>query len=460
MGYEHSLTFAVQAQIDNYIEKRTAQAAAQLDGQQTADELLDFLMDESKLSTPGFVLRRHIQAQGLVTAKDCPDLSRNCNIPWPAAAIRSIAAELSSISYRRHGLAISTVNWQRYLTDNVSQGIQRKMIFKLAMVTGMGQQDTMDLLLSCGQGAYMARDPLELICYFCQRTPGVYTWNDVQRLLNAWKQSVLPSEHNGTKQIPTQSMTRLLHAEVDALFTTSLPAAEAEQRLLALMVENHAELTGVSQTVRAAYLELIDILARLYPSAGPTDNLHGLITRMYDAQKWSFEDLFQTPHGERYTFRGGLADEYAPQAVECMLDESLGQIALFCKRYYSRANAIQAGKKSVDRRDILLLSYFLILGYTGADQHRQESFARPVQTGSRLDGRLELLLEYLAQLNPALDLSEKQVLVIRILNELLAALGFRSLYVPAPFDRFILFSLLTERPAWTARYLLGEESEA
>ena len=35
------------------------------------------------------------------------------------------AAQLSSLSYRRHRLAISTINWYKYLTDAMPKGIQR-----------------------------------------------------------------------------------------------------------------------------------------------------------------------------------------------------------------------------------------------------------------------------------------------------------------------------------------------
>ena len=44
----------------------------------------------------------------------------------------------------------------------------------------------------------------------------------------------------------------------------------------------------------------------------------------------------------------------------------------------------------------------------------------------------------------------------RVLTELLAGFGFYSLYVPGPFDRFILLCLLTDQPAWTSRYLLRD----
>ena len=73
------------------------------------------------------------------------------------------------------------------------------------------------------------------------------------------------------------------------------------------------------------------------------------------------------------------------------------------------------------------------------------------------DRRIKLLREDLnALLEPYLILDEKQTLCLRVLNELLVEFGFHALYVPAAFDRFIYLSLLTDDPARTIRYLLGE----
>lgn len=475
MGYDHSLTFAVQAQINSYVEKQMAKAAALLDRQQTAEELLNFLLDFSQLSTPGFVLRRHIQAQGLVSKfvlrrqiqaqglaskEECADLSQNRNVPWPKEVISRTAAELSSISYRRHGLAISTVNWERYLTDNISQGIQRKMIFKLAVVTNMGRSETIDLLLACAQGPYNVREPLELICWFCQRVPGLYTWRNVEELLEAWKSSALPEEAEERKECvpPDEGVTQLLRREVDELFGASLPAEQAERRLLALMTEYRAELTGPSRTAREGWLRSLEYLQALY-AAGKRKKLRGLISAIYEKQGWNVGDVFQNPRGKRYVFRGELADGFGPQYEEHVFDEDavVGEIALFCKRYYARANAIRKGTEGVDRRDILLLGYFLITGYIGADEDAAARVEELIQGGTSMDRRMELLLEALVLLRQTSNIKEKQVLCCRVLNELLAEFSFRALYVPAPFDRFFLLSLLTDCPAWTVRYLLGEQ---
>ena len=58
MEYEHSLTYAVQMQVDGYIQTQGAQAGARLNRCGSARELLPLLIDPETISTPGFVLRR------------------------------------------------------------------------------------------------------------------------------------------------------------------------------------------------------------------------------------------------------------------------------------------------------------------------------------------------------------------------------------------------------------------
>ena len=82
MRHPQSFTAAVRAEIDRCVERQIANANEQLDRLQTAQELRRFLTDETKMATPGFVLRRYIQTRGKLPLPDeCPDLSRGGNVP-------------------------------------------------------------------------------------------------------------------------------------------------------------------------------------------------------------------------------------------------------------------------------------------------------------------------------------------------------------------------------------------
>lgn len=74
-----------------------------------------------------------------------------------------------------------------------------------------------------------------------------------------------------------------------------------------------------------------------------------------------------------------------------------------------------------------------------------------------MDRRISLIREELDALAREPDIPERQVRCRRVLNELLAELNFQAFYVPALFDRWVLFALLTRRPARTVCYFLGED---
>ncbi len=462
MEYEHSLTYAVQMQVDGYIQTRGAQAGARLNRCGSARELLPLLIDPETISTPGFVLRRHIQAQGVVRGLDCADLSRTGNVPWPEAVTQQAAAQLSSLSYRRHRLAISTVNWYKYLTDAMPKGIQRGMIFKLAVVAGMGREETLELLLACGESPYNVRRPLELLCWFCQGVPGVYTWADIKNLLERYEAyAARKAEGEAVRPEPVPDATRLLLGWANELLDPGLPSApEARQRLLERMAQVRGELQGFSRTAQAKYLRLTDYLRALYTPPSPV--LSELVRTMYRQQELFFDDVRMNSRGKLYTFRGEPADRFGPQREEYVFGGGpgmnlLGKVAMFCKRYPLRAGGIANGREAVDRRDILLLGYFLITGYRSAGAAERSAFWALAQEDGSMDRRISLIREELDALAREPDIPERQVRCRRVLNELLAELNFQAFYVPALFDRWVLFALLTRRPARTVCYFLGED---
>ena len=142
MDSQSYLSLAAAEWIERYVQRQTAQAAGPLNRRQTEEELLRYLSSGEKMNTPGFVLRRHIQAQGLVRGEDCADLRRAGNRPWPPESVRRAAQVLSDLSYQSCGQdGLKADAWERYLNDDLTQGLQRRTIFKLAVVTGMGREE-------------------------------------------------------------------------------------------------------------------------------------------------------------------------------------------------------------------------------------------------------------------------------------------------------------------------------
>lgn len=453
---EYSLTEAMDFYVADQLSDLIAEADEVLNLCDSADKLTAFLQDTATLSTPGFVLRRQLRDQGLLPPSLAGDPAyANCdeNCPWPEKETLETAKTLFQKG-RRHGQPVSVKNWVKYLNDDMTQGLQRETIFKLAFVTAMDRKTTARLLLACDQGSYNARNPLELICYYCQYQPGVYTWLDVEELLERFRRG---SPEDGAAPAPeeeerTAPMTCWLRDEADRVLHQTLPQAKAEQALLRLMDCHRAEFRGYSDTARARYLAMIRYLYPLYTTYCVVDRrtlqktvkpvqingagtpvLKQQITAACQTRFTGLDDITQTGTGPREVRTAG------GQAYS----NALGRIALFCKNYYYRANNIDRGKEAVDRRDVLLLGYFLLSGACERGQAGIAALAGLAEAEPVLGQRMLALLPELERLGRVADLQDKCLVVRQILNELLAMFGFDPpLYIPAAFDRFILLCSL------------------
>lgn len=486
MRYEKSITYAAEQRVASYISRLIEEAVSQLDARGDADEFRDFLLDSRYMNTPGFVLRRHIQAEGLVSRTECADLSATGNVPWPEAVVYETAVKLSSISHADRlpdmGGDISTANWEKYLTDNISQGIQRRMLFHLAVVTKMSREETIELLMAAEQAPYNLHEPLELICYFCQRTPEKYGWADVQRLERIWKAAAKENKERAGKASDTEKaaradgsdayrsgnpgVTHVLQSSINNLAGASLTDSEAEQALIDIMLSEQNGLSGVPQTECGLFEQLIEFLDVLYPAGKGRGTLAGLIKRMEKQQGWFFYNLFQNgTRGNEFEERKSRAPEareerhvFRSEQQHEILEAPFGKFAMFCKRYYTRARDILHGEKSVDRRDVLLLGYFLITGYTAADETLKNRFWESLaDDNERMAERIKESRNDMEYAAGTADAGERKFLYVRILDELLAEFRFYPFYPPSVFDRMILLALMTDDPGKLIRYLMGEE---
>lgn len=519
MKHTESLTFAAQQEMNVYIAKLIEASTARLNAWDTKEALMEFLVDDRFVNTPGFVLRRHIQSRGLLSdSEPCADLGTCGNIPWSESTIRQAAMRLSSITHAdrmpdSRGGDISTENWKRYLTDAGTQGIQRKMLFHLAVVTKMNREETIELLMAADQPVYNLREPMELICYYFQKTPERYGWKDVQRLLARWEAL---REENNTGSAPecsgevpagemkTKSMraadpsfaegsssteesysaTLRLQITVENILTGSLPAAAAEDRLFDLMREQEHEFGGFSHTVRQKLEELLNTVFLLYrPQEEEKETgLFEKIERMLESQNWDLEDFAQ--NGARGNDRkkaqlsGGALqsddedrhrrERYVFREDWGILYESTGKFALFCKRYYQRMHAILSGKKSADRRDVLLFGYFLIAGYREASDEVRSRFWNQMEKAGKYETETFTVSRRIADLyyeleslrNPEImTIRDRKDTCLRILNELLSGFSYHPFYPPSFLDRMVLLALLHDRPDQTIGYLLGIDEE-
>lgn len=251
MRYENSLTSNVHNYIAETLAKKIQAAQSGMELNKAARDIRGYLCDQSTLSTPDFVIRRFLQANQnaiLPNNADIPNLLESKNVPWSSEVITSISADLAKLSKER-GTKIEKKTWIAYLSGKQNPQ-NREMVFRIAFSIDMDVDTTIDLLLASDLESYSARYPLDLICLFCQRTPGKYSWGEVCGMLEEFTRKST-NGFIGTN-IPSQGMTRQISSNLDAIFAKNLPDADAKGTLINYMVSNSAEFPCYKKTVERA----------------------------------------------------------------------------------------------------------------------------------------------------------------------------------------------------------------
>lgn len=251
MRYENSLTSNVQNYIAETLAKKVQAAQSTWELSDVARDVRSYLCDQSSLSTPDFVIRRFIQVKQsaiLPSDVDIPNLLENKNLPWPADVLDALSASLAKLSEDR-GTKIEKKSWLAYLSGKRNPQ-NREMVFRIAFSINMDVDTTIDLLLASDFEPYSTRYPLDLICLFCQRVPGKYTWDEALGTLDVFTQKGVGGFIG--KSVPTPGMTRQISSELDAIFEKNLPDADAKESLIEYMVSNSSEFPCYKKTVTRA----------------------------------------------------------------------------------------------------------------------------------------------------------------------------------------------------------------
>ena len=251
MRYDNSLTSNVQNYVAKILAKKIQAAQSGLELSNAARDIRSYLCDQSTLSTPDFVIRRFLQANQsaiLPDNVDVPNLLESKNIPWDDDVLNPLSTSLAKLSKER-GTKIEKKTWFAYLSGKQNPQ-NRETVFRIAFSVDMDVDTTVDLLLASDLESYSARYPLDLICLFCQRTPGKYSWSEVCGMLEEFTQKGT-NGFIGTST-PSQGMTRQISSDLDAIFAMNLPDADAKSSLINYMVSNSAEFPCYKKTVERA----------------------------------------------------------------------------------------------------------------------------------------------------------------------------------------------------------------
>lgn len=491
MSYEKSLTTSVQAYISSELALKVMQANTTQEIGSTARQIREYLTDSSTISTPDFVIRRYLQTFHpgiLADLGPLPDLIRNeKNVPWPAAALSALAGRLEKLS-REQNAAISAAEWNRYLGKSVPTS--REKVFRMAFTLKMDTRQTLDLLLAYGMEPYSVRYPLDLVCLFCQKVGGTYTWAQAKQMYDAFLERRIPNA--GSRPAASVGGTMQLQSDLNELFERSLQGANAQQALIDYMVAQSGEfisfrdrgreifLPGYSLQRSACFGRLVQYLAVVYPKIivpAMRRNVGGDPNRM-DPKQWhnTTEYVVDKATGKlslttlvRAMFHasGWLELEWKEDAPKGSFDDNM---RIFCgnyKQHIDKINRLYAGGSNIaffDRRDALLFIFFLfsgclkLLGYNDYESEARLEKLRAMGSGSNpFDSAVGQALNRIISLyEDPVDAASHFRILCQCFDMILGQMGYAKLYLPAQFDRFVLLALLSEDPEELASLVMSE----
>ena len=490
MRFEKSLTSSVHDYISTELALKVIKANSTQAVGRTALEIRRYLTDSETICTPDFMIRRYLQAfhPGLLAdLGPLPDLVHSQkNLPWPREALAALSTKLEALS-KEQGAAISAAEWSRYFNKSVPTN--REKIFRMAFSLKMDVSHTLDLLLACGMEPYSVRYPLDMICLFCQKVGGTYTWAQAKQMLDQFLAKRTPDTFTAA---PTANGTQQLEADLNALFERSLQGSNAQQALIDYMVNHSGEfvsfrdkdqelfLPGYSLRRSAQFSRLAQYLAVLYPSIitpAKRKNTNGDPLKM-DLNQWdNREEFVIDPETGKFSLPTLVrAMFWASSWNDLEWNESApkgsfeSNMRIFCKNYkqhIDKVNRLFTGGKNIaffDRRDALLFIFFLISGYTKLlDYDDYDSAVRITKletmstSGKRFDSAVGQVLARVRTLYESpQNASEHFNGLCACFDMILGQMEHSKLYLPAQFDRFVLLALLSQDPEELASLVMSE----
>lgn len=491
MAYDNSLTTSVQAHIRTVLAQKLMDANTTAKIGSTAREIREYLTDPDTLCTPDFTIRRYLQAHHpglLADLGPLPDLvGSGKNAPWPADARKTLAARLAAAS-KEQGASITAAEWNRYLDKSGCSS--REKVLRIAFTLKMDVNQTMELLLAFGMEPYSVRQPLDLICMFCQKLPGTYTWAQANQMYEEFLSR--RTSHSVGSARTTAGMTEQVERDLNALFEKKLQGSNAQKALVEYMVEHSDEfisfldgkeevfLDGYTMQRADQYRRLTEYLAILYPSIiTPVNKMLGEgDARSWDYMQWDnrIEYVADRDTGKislpalaRAMFwASGWTDlAWKEDAPKNSFDYAMHSFCKNYKQHIDKVNRLFSGGKNVaffNRRDALLFLFFFISGciklYDYNDDHADRQIERLrelTERESRFDAAMGQMMDKLETLYDSDENAARYFQgLCQCFNMILSQMGHTNLYLPAQFDRFVLLALMSEDPEELASLIMSE----
>ncbi|MDO4337279.1 MAG: hypothetical protein Q4C91_04220 [Eubacteriales bacterium] len=475
--YNNSLTKQAEASAHEWAMELSKMSDWLMD--ESPVTIVEYLNKKENLCTPGYLMRRQIQEkfhemleQAVNTSRtEYKDLFICGNVAWSEGLISELSKLLSKEEFSKSGKRIKASEWEKWLSD-MQIPSKRELAIRISFALEMDDLTTTKFLLACGHEDLSVRSPLDYICLFCRQSASLKKWEKVEELLKKYECRCHENTTAETYVVPRLGMTQLMTNNLSEL--AAVPESRMEENLLEYMCSLEHEfvhkskssnqyLAGYSLQRRADLLEWFRYFVRLYPyyeaykyrvgdvwrkrveiDENGIPNLRSLTRAMLDSHNWEsvdYEDIGLEPKSKRKS-----THDRSPFNKE---------VYLFFKEYekHNRLKTIDRILDSpenavpVERKDILLLSYFFISGFLQADEEIREELYRMTEEnpqGNRFTFILKDVIGQLADIADGMNEEDNDKAYIQCINQLLEAFSFEGFYPPFIMDRFVLLALMGE----------------
>ncbi len=374
---------------------------------------------------------------------------------------------------------VKAIEWFQWLSDK-KYPRKRELAVKLSFLLNMDDYTTTKFLLACGHEPFSVRNPLDCICLFCKMLRPQGDWTKVKSILKKYEQNRPQDAEDGgiTQTVGNIGMTRMISNQIPELAGISVPESEREDmedKLIEYMYSVDPEFTRrkilvkkdkktkkvVSDNLSVYYSGILPA-AKKRPDG--TDTLSCKTVSRNASERFQIPEITQIAEdGYRCVFYGWQFAE--PGELGLPSHGSLKtkhdnipfnkEIYLVCKAY-ERSNRLGAIRRFVEkpdnaaiveRKDILLLAYLFISGYSRNENQdlRNELYEMAEANEEKhFSENMENILGQLEDVVDSWDEYEKIEGYISCINGFLMMFSFEPLYPPFPLDRFVLYALVAE----------------
>lgn len=511
----NSLTFQVKEEIDHILKSYVTQASNEWDMKTTSANIQANLGDQSYAIDLSFYLRRYIQThykEWFPTDIPILDLYKTKNVDWitdnpeqNTQLIEQISEKLHEKSKDRKAYDLKAARWQGWLNGS-SQVAQRTTLFQIAFALEMNKEDTIGLMLACGQETYSYRHPLDVICWFCQSShrKAEYTWAHVNKMYKEFLDKRTDNiQGTETATEPTEGITDQVQSIAHDIIKNYWTAPEEAKAWIDCMVSNSREFV-LFPMVKAGKKTTASLPGYSRDRMQKMMNLALYLVRMYPHYWGTIKDNSDnvTPFAGNDSFQCTIPVEVGSDGYPILtklvmalfslsgwnrtsLDESENKddeekkavyefTRLFCAKYkdnhISKVQRLRDGENNVEffkRQDALLFIFFLLAGYISQkidhmDHCEIHNSIEPfLNRRTPFDSVIKRALEKAKTAHDEEDDLQARLEMLRTsFNLILKSLDYHELYMPSMLDRLLLLALLNENPNKMAGLIMCEVCDA